>query len=264
MSKKKSKNSNYKNDPTVNQTAEDKAKNRMILIVCSVIAILLVGGMIAAMLLSGNGNSDNGDNTPTASPNADPAKTDVMGTGACEHLEKRDIADRDISYVELTFKNYGKIVVLVDATTAPQTAANFLSLVRGGFYNGLTIFRAQENFVIQGGENKSVSLQPITGEFASNGHANDISHIRGVISMARTNDPDSATSQFFITLHDSAAESLDGGYAAFGYVVKGMSVVDEIAEDLLNSPSSGYMGFVGDADAVTIVNAKILEGYTPD
>ena len=261
MSKKKGKNSNYKNTPAVNQSADDKAKNRNIVIVCSIIAILLIGGIIAAMLISGNDSSDN--NSPPAS-NADPAKTDVMGTGACEHLETRDITDRAISYVEFTFQNYGKIVVLVDATTAPQTAANFLSLVNGGFYNGLTIFRAQENFVIQGGENKSVNLQPITGEFASNGHANDISHIRGVISMARTDDPDSATSQFFITLHDSAAFSLDGKYAAFGYVVKGMSVVDEIAEDLLNAPSSGYMGFVGNEDAITIVNAKILEGYSPD
>jgi peptidyl-prolyl cis-trans isomerase B (cyclophilin B) len=82
--------------------------------------------------------------------------------------------------------------------------------------------------------------------------------------MARTNATNSATSQFFITLHDDAKRSLDGKYAAFGYVVKGMSVVDAIAEDLIKAPSSGYMGFVGNEDAITIVSAKILEGYSPD
>lgn len=244
MSKKKNKNSNYKNTPAVNQTAEDKKKNTIITIVCSAIAILLVGGVIAAMLFSSD-------------------KTNVMGTGACEHLVTRDISGREISYVEIAFKDYGKIVVLVDATTAPQTAANFLGLVRDGFYDGLTIFRAQKNFVIQGGEDKSVNLRPITGEFDSNGHVNDISHIRGVISMARTGDPNSATSQFFITLHDDAKRSLDGKYAAFGYVVKGMSVVDAIAEDLYPHAINS-MGFVDNEDAITIVSAKILEGYSPD
>ena len=181
-----------------------------------------------------------------------------MGTGACAYFGTRDVSGRNISYVEFTIKNYGRFIVLIDATTAPQTAANFLGLVRDGFYDGLTIFRAQDKFVIQGGRNDSVNLAPITGEFSSNGHANDISHIRGVISMARTNDPNSATSQFFITLHDDAKRSIDGQYASFGYVVQGMSVVDEVAKDLIAAPSSGYMGFVDDADAITIVSAKII------
>lgn len=244
MSKKKSKNSNYKGNSTVNTTAADKKKNRIITIVClSIVGALLLGVLAFSLFAT--------------------EKTEKLGTGSCEYLETRDISGREISYVEFTIKDYGKFIVLVDATTAPQTVANFLGLVRDGFYDGLTIFRAQDKFVIQGGKNDSVNLAPITGEFSSNGHANDISHIRGVISMARTNDPDSATSQFFITLHDDAKRSLDGQYASFGYVVQGMSVVDEVAKDLIAAPSSGYMGFVGDADAITIVSAKILEGYTP-
>ena len=244
MSKKKSKNSNYKGNSTVNTTAADKKKNRIITIVClSIVGALLLGVLAFSLFAT--------------------EKTEKLGTGSCEYLETRDISGREISYVEFTIKDHGRFIVLVDATTAPQTVANFLGLVRDGFYDGLTIFRAQDKFVIQGGKNDSVNLAPITGEFSSNGHANDISHIRGVISMARTSDPDSATSQFFITLHDDAKRSLDGQYASFGYVVQGMSVVDEVAKDLIAAPSSGYMGFVGDADAITIVSAKILEGYTP-
>lgn len=247
MSKKKSKNSNYKANNTINTTAEDKKKNRIITIVClSIVGAIALGALGFSLLATNDGNAEK------------------LGTGACALLETRDISGREISYVEFTIKDHGRFIVLVDATTAPQTVANFLGLVRDGFYDGLTIFRAQEGFVIQGGKNDSVNLAPITGEFSSNGHANDISHIRGVISMARTNDPNSATSQFFITLHDDAKHSLDGNYASFGYVVQGMSVVDEVAKTLLNAPSSGYMGFVGDADAITIVSAKILDGYTPN
>lgn len=161
-------------------------------------------------------------------------------------------------YVEMDFGSYGKIVIEVDRNEAPKTAKNFLSLVKDGFYDGLTIFRAQEGFVIQGGKNDSVDLKPIKGEFKSNGHKNNISHKRGVISMARTNDPDSATSQFFITLHDKASLSLDGDYAGFGYVVEGMDVVDKIAESLFDYAIDS-MGFVNDKDAIKIVSARIIE-----
>ncbi|MBR5145006.1 MAG: peptidylprolyl isomerase [Clostridia bacterium] len=162
-------------------------------------------------------------------------------------------------YVEMDFgSEYGKIIIEVERNQAPKTAKNFIDLVESGFYNGLTIFRAQQNFVIQGGKNDSVKLTPIEGEFESNGHKNNISHTRGVISMARTNDPNSATSQFFITLHDQAAYSLDGSYAGFGYVVEGMDVVDKIANALF-SKAVDSMGFVNDADAIKIVSAKVIE-----
>ena len=161
-------------------------------------------------------------------------------------------------FVEMDFGSYGTILIEVDRNEAPKTAKNFISLVESGFYDGLTIFRAQKNFVIQGGRNDAVDIKPIVGEFDSNGHKNSISHQRGVISMARSTDPDSATSQFFITLHNSAASSLDGEYAAFGYVVEGMEVVDAIANDLFEY-SINSMGFVNDENAITIVSAKIVE-----
>ena len=102
-----------------------------------------------------------------------------------------------------------------------------------GFYDGLTFHRIIIDFMIQGGDPKGDgtggSEKEIKGEFSSNGHENDISHLKGVISMARSNDPNSASSQFFIC-NDDASNALDGSYAAFGRVVSGMEVVDEIAE----------------------------------
>ena len=162
------------------------------------------------------------------------------------------------TYVEMDFGDYGKIVVKLDEEEAPITVKNFVGLVKDGFYDGLTIFRAQKNFVIQGGRDTSVNVPAIKGEFEENGVANNISHKRGVISMARSTAPDSATSQFFITLADSAAYSLDGSYAGFGYVVEGMDVVDAIAEDLFDHATDS-MGFVGDEHAIKIVSAKIIK-----
>ncbi len=158
-----------------------------------------------------------------------------MGTGACEYLETRSIEGRDIKYVEMCIEDYGKLVILLDATTAPITVANFISLVEDGFYDGLTFHRIIKDFMIQGGDPSADgtggSDKDIFGEFATNGHQNDISHKYGVISMARSEDPNSASSQFFICNAD-ASSSLDGSYAAFGYVVEGMSVIDEITKDV--------------------------------
>ena len=170
-----------------------------------------------------------------------------MGTGACEYLESRDISGRDIKYVEICIKGYGRMVVLLDATTAPITVENFISLAESGFYDGLTFHRIIGDFMIQGGDpdangrggnkDKDGNEINIKGEFASNGHNNDISHKYGVISMARSGDPDSASSQFFICNAD-ASSSLDGNYAAFGYVVEGLSVVDEVTRDFF--PKTDY------------------------
>ncbi len=161
-------------------------------------------------------------------------------------------------FVEMDFGEYGKIVLELNEEDAPITVKNFVKLVKKDFYDGLTIFRAQEGFVIQGGKNDSVSLPAIKGEFDENGIANNISHVRGVISMARTNDPNSATSQFFITLNDSAKYSLDGKYAGFGHVIEGMDVVDAIAKALMECPSDS-MGFVDDSNAIKIVSASIIK-----
>ena len=167
----------------------------------------------------------------------------------CVYASRRDVSGRDISYVEMSVKNYGKVVILLDATTAPITVENFLKLVNEGFYDGLTFHRVIKDFMIQGGDpsgdGSGGSLDKIKGEFSSNGYENDISHIRGVISMARSDDPDSASSQFFICNAD-AADSLDGNYAAFGYVVRGMKVIDEITEKVF--PKTALAEYYGNSD----------------
>lgn len=133
--------------------------------------------------------------------------------------------------VIIEMDNGGIIKLEIDEKAAPITAANFLKLVKEGFYDGLTFHRVIPGFMIQGGDpngnGTGGSKDTIKGEFASNGFNNPIKHTRGVISMARAMDPDSASSQFFIMHAD--APHLDGSYAAFGHVVEGMDVVDEIA-----------------------------------
>jgi peptidyl-prolyl cis-trans isomerase B (cyclophilin B) len=121
--------------------------------------------------------------------------------------------------------------VKLDPSAAPETVANFEKLAKEGFYNGLTFHRIIAGFMIQGGDPEGTGMggsdQNIKGEFAENGVENPISHKRGVISMARANDPNSASSQFFITNTDSVF--LDGKYAAFGTVTSGMDVVDKVS-----------------------------------
>lgn len=138
-----------------------------------------------------------------------------------------------LHHVELVVQDYGTITLELDADAAPITVANFLKLAESGFYDGLTFHRIMDGFMIQGGDpdgnGSGGSGETIKGEFAKNGVDNPISHVKGVISMARATAPDSASSQFFITVADSAF--LDGAYAAFGHVTDGMDVAEQIAKD---------------------------------
>ena len=134
-------------------------------------------------------------------------------------------------HVEIEVQDYGTIALELDADVAPISVTNFIELAKSGFYDGLTFHRIIEGFMIQGGDPKGNgtggSDKKIKGELRANGVDNPISHKRGVISMARAMNPNSASSQFFIMHRD--ADYLDGNYAAFGHVVDGMDVVDAIA-----------------------------------
>lgn len=136
-------------------------------------------------------------------------------------------------HCEIKVKDYGTITVELDADTAPITVKNFATLAEQGFYDGITFHRIISGFMIQGGDPTGTgtggSSRDITGEFEANGRKNNISHVRGVISMARSQAYDSASSQFFIVHEDSP--HLDGQYAGFGYVTKGIEVVDKLCED---------------------------------
>ena len=158
--------------------------------------------------------------------------------------DKEKFSTEPTDHVLIRVKDYGDIIVKLDSSVAPITVANFQKLVSEGFYDGIIFHRVIKNFMIQGGDpdgnGTGGSKENIKGEFSANGVNNTLSHKRGVISMARMGENpytgemnyDSASSQFFIVHQD--ATYLDGQYAAFGYVVEGMEVVDAIAEVTTN------------------------------
>jgi len=160
-----------------------------------------------------------------------------------------DITGHELHHVEIEIEEYGTIALELDATVAPITVQNFLDLASSGFYNGITFHRIINGFMMQGGcpngDGYGGSGTNIVGEFASNGRENNILHVRGVVSMARSTAPNSASSQFFIMHADKT--HLDGDYAAFGWVTSGMEVVDEICTTV----------------PVTDLNGTVKEGYKP-
>lgn len=146
---------------------------------------------------------------------------------------------------EIEVENYGTIALELDADVAPITVTNFVNLVNEKFYDGLTFHRIIEGFMIQGGDPKhngsGGSSNKIKGEFLKNGVNNKILHEKGVISMARGEEYNSASSQFFIVQEDSP--HLDGLYAAFGKVTSGLYIVDKIAEDAIVEDDNGTVLF---------------------
>jgi peptidyl-prolyl cis-trans isomerase B (cyclophilin B) len=177
-----------------------------------------------------------GTTAPIEAPaNADefrvpPAYADI-DFSTIDSLDGVVASDVSTDYVKIDVKDMGSIVIRLYPDVAPKSVANFKHLVSENFYDGVIFHRVIKDFMIQGGSPKGDSVSGsdtnIFGEFSSNGFTNNLLHVRGVVSMARSNDPNSASSQFFIVHKDSS--NLDGNYAAFGYVVYGMDVVDAIA-----------------------------------
>lgn len=159
----------------------------------------------------------------------------ACGTETTDNTEQGSAEDYTAAITEnpivtITMENDEKIVIELEPKTAPNTVANFISLVEEGFYDGLIFHRVIPGFMVQGGDPDGTGMggpdYSIKGEFSSNGFENTLTHERGVLSMARTQQPDSAGSQFFIMVE--AASHLDGDYASFGKVIEGMEVVDKI------------------------------------
>ena len=175
--------------------------------------------MVMVLTMAGCGGSSE------EAPAEEPAETEQAEEPAAEPI--------GIHHAEIVIKDFGTVKVELDGDTAPITVQNFMDLANEGFYDGLTFHRIMEGFMIQGGDpngdGTGGSEKTIKGEFSANGVNNDISHKKGVISMARAQDPDSASSQFFIVQEDS--EFLDGQYAAFGHVTEGMEFVAIIAKE---------------------------------
>ena len=185
----------------------------------------------------------------------------ALGCGSKDKSEA-SAGDADLlsglHYAEIEVEDYGTISLELDADTAPITVTNFVNLAKDGFYDGLTFHRIIDGFMIQGGDplgnGTGGSDETIKGEFSDNGVENDISHVRGTISMARSSEPDSASSQFFIVHQDSTY--LDGQYAAFGHVTDGMDVVDAICED---TPVQDNNGTVAADNQPVITSITISE-----
>ena len=217
------------------QLAMKKHIRNILVALMTLSLILLVG--------CGGGSSEEAETADTSQPEAaELISADPIG----------------IHHAEIEIKDYGTVSVELDGDTAPITVQNFMDLANAGFYDGLTFHRIIDGFMIQGGDpngdGTGGSGQDIVGEFEANGYANSIAHTKGVISMARAQDPDSASSQFFIMVEDSPY--LDGMYAAFGHVTEGQDIVDKIAADAKPLDDNGT---IAPEDQPVITSVKIID-----
>ncbi len=195
---------------------------------------------------------DSTETEETANSTENPDTTDDTETTA-------GTLDESLTYyADIMIEDYGTITVKLDQKAAPITVANFMELAESGFYDGLTFHRIMEGFMMQGGDPEGNgtggSDETIVGEFSANGYDNTLSHTRGAISMARANDYNSASSQFFI-VHEDATYSLDGLYAAFGYVTEGMDVVDAVCEAAEPTDNNGTIS-AEDQPVITSVTIR--------
>lgn len=206
--------------------------------ICSIV----MAAALIAVSVTGCGNSSESqkeNNTGDSSQNVSENTAAETETPKAEETERETLTGKH--HVKIKVKDYGTISVELDADVAPITVTNFVNLAKDGFYDGLTFHRIISGFMIQGGDplgnGTGGSEENIKGEFSANGVENDLKHVRGTISMARAQDNDSGSSQFFIMHQD--APSLDGQYAAFGTVTKGIEIVDKICEDTPVEDSNG-------------------------
>ena len=200
------------------------------------ISIILMAALLSLCLTGCGDTRENADKSTAKTTKKESfAEKKAAGTSNSQYLTGKH-------HAEIVIAEYGKLELELDADVAPITVTNFVNLAKKGFYNGLTFHRIMSGFMIQGGDpngdGTGGSEETIKGEFKSNGIENTMSHKRGVISMARTqNDPDSASSQFFIVQADS--DFLDGDYAAFGKVTAGMDIVDKICQSVQPIDNNG-------------------------
>lgn len=222
------------------------------------ITVWLLTLAFAGTMLAGCGSKT--DTTETTETTEATSAADETSDGAADTADTSENEEllTGLHHVTIDVQDYGTISLELDADTAPISVTNFINLANEGFYDGLTFHRIISGFMIQGGDpngnGTGGSEKTIKGEFSANGVENDISHVRGVISMARANDPDSGSSQFFIVHEDSTF--LDGQYAAFGHVTDGMDVVDAICEAV---PVQDNNGTVAAADQPVITAVTVVD-----
>ncbi len=214
------------------QIDQKKPLGRILLI--AGLACVLVAALLFLILHFGGNTAETTEPTEAvpASLDMEAVQAEINSKQVSDFAESAEATD----YVKLTVADFGEIVVRLRPDIAPLPAQNFKDLVARHYYDGLIFLRVYPGFMIQGGAG-SEALVPIKGEFSANGWDNPLLHVRGVLSMARTNDMNSATSQFFLMHADYP--SLNGNYAAFGYVVAGLETVDKICEIPLGDDARG-------------------------
>ena len=215
-------------------------------------SFLLASLGVTSLCLAGCGSGASGAaSTSAASASAVPSSS----ASSCVTSASGEYAS-GTHHATIEVEGYGAIKLELDADVAPVTVANFAKLAGEGFYDGLTFHRIIEGFMVQGGDpngnGTGGSDEKIVGEFSDNGHPNSISHVRGTISMARSQAYNSASSQFFIMQADTS--SLDGQYAAFGHVTEGMDVVDAMCEAARPTDNNGT---IAAADQPRIASVKM-------
>ena len=215
------------------QAEKQKKEQKLLMIVAAVVIVALLAVLTVALV--------NADWSEILKKTGDGA---TLETAKATH------------YVTIEIENYGTLKGELYGKTTPYAVDQFVTLAQSGFYEGLTFHRIIEGFMMQGGAPNADSpkVEPIVGEFAENGSENNLLHLPGVLSMARTNDPDSATSQFFI-MHKEYP-SLDGKYAAFGRITEGLDIVDKICTEIENTDGNGG---VAAADQPVIKSITVTE-----
>ena len=219
---------------------QQEKKEKMTWIGVCVGAVVVVAAVLLCIFLAPKAPEP----TVTEAPEKTVDMTQVQAQIDSMQVSDFTESDTPTDYVKISIQDHGELVIRLCPETAPITVQNFKDLTAEHFYDGLTFHRVYPGFMIQGGDpdgnGNGGSGTDIKGEFSKNGVQNDLSHIRGVISMARATPYDSASSQFFIC-HADARSSLDGNYAAFGYVVAGLSAVDSVCEVELEMNSRGEL-----------------------
>jgi cyclophilin family peptidyl-prolyl cis-trans isomerase len=226
----------YRDEQLRKEREQQKKQNRLLLqIGIAVVAMLVLICVVVVAIAMGGKSATGEEDEPQTDNSATAVSMDSLDFSEVDDISKFTATDAESDYVLLRVSyvdkdgepQSGSIVIRLFPEVAPATVANFKELVASKFYDGLTFHRVIEDFMIQGGNSSVFDPDTITGEFTSNGFTNNLKHVRGVVSMARTSDYNSASGQFFIVQKDSS--HLDGLYASFGYVVYGMDAVDGIA-----------------------------------
>ena len=223
-----------------------KKMNKDFIAIGIILAVLVVGLIVWKIADKPNSYTTAGDGQNST----------ISSTDSNSQVE--NLLDTSLTYyADIVVKDYGTITVKLDPSSAPITCANFVELANSKFYDGLTFHRIMEDFMMQGGDPQGNgtggSDKNIVGEFISNGYNNKLSHTRGAISMARSGNPNSASSQFFIVHKDSTF--LDGQYAAFGFVTEGIDIVDKVCKDAKPVDNNGTI-LAGQQPIITSISIR--------